>query len=117
MADQQAGVDYSPHESGFYGQRWRDEFKITFGPGALYFPHLIGQGFFFRSDVGLAYILTLSDRWRASNMGLGALLGVGYGIPVRQGRARILLQANVAGRYFDHNRKLHYLNLSIGGLL
>lgn len=74
-----------------------------FGFSAMHFlGHEIGEGVFFRGDIGAAKAEVVSQFGNtrtvfASDSGSGILLGVGYGIPISAG-ARILLSLEFANK-------------------
>ncbi len=75
----------------------------------------IGDGFFLRGDAGLAWMAVDSTSGNAeSDMGVGILLGCGYGIPVTPG-TRILLNLNYAIRKVEGDT-IKTVNVSVGGL-
>ncbi len=99
------------------GRDWIQVTSALLGVSSMWFlgPEP-GVGFFVRADLGLAW-LSLSDSTgyaEDSDTGYGALLGVGYGIPVTEG-TRILLNVNWAMKHAGGD-DVRSLGLSVGGL-
>jgi opacity protein-like surface antigen len=76
----------------------------------------IGDGFFFRGDVGFAKALTQDSQGSSigSKTGFGFLLGGGYSIPVTSG-TRILINVNYSNRRIEGDN-LQTVGVTLGGL-
>ena len=91
---------------------------VTYGLSLQYFPQRhIGQGFFFRSDVGPALIGVTSDDGTVdgrSEWGLGGLVGAGWSQPITSG-TRLTFQVNGSLRQVEGD-SWKALNFTLGGL-
>ena len=91
---------------------------LTYGLSLHYFPQRhIGQGFFFRSDVGPALIAVTSDDDtvdETSEWGLGGLVGAGWSQPITSG-TRLTFQVNGSLRQVE-GESWRALSFTLGGL-
>lgn len=91
---------------------------ITYGLSLHYFPQRhIGQGFFFRSDVGPAFMAVTSDDGtvdETSEWGLGGLVGAGWSQPITSG-TRLTFQVNGSLRQVEGD-SWRALSFTLGGL-
>lgn len=94
--------------------------QVQVGPSMMhFFKENAGDGFFVRADVGyvLYNVLIESSDLRSSYpdhtaSGLGLLLGIGYGLPLRAGETRLLFNLNYAYRMVPS--AVRALGLSVG---
>lgn len=82
--------------------QWMQINHFTLGASAMHFvTGEIGDGLFFRGDLGLATIgVEASGQSRTSDQGFGYLLGGGYAFPVSN-ETRLLLNLNYANRHVE----------------
>lgn len=90
---------------------------FTFGGSAMFFlQERIGQGIFLRGDLGLARLVLNGSgtEAEASDLGVGFLIGGGYGIPVSR-ETRILIHLNYSIRSIE-SETYNNLGISVSGL-
>lgn len=91
--------------------------NYTIALSSLYFPSKEhGKGMFYRGDAGLVRNMVIMDNSDDINekVGLGALVGLGYGIPISS-KTRILISANYS-MSFVRGGEYKAGSLMIGGL-
>lgn len=86
---------------GIYGTGLRNEATDSqlnfylYSASMQYYPKSVGDGIFFRADVGIAkgvFVDSAGD-YTASESGLGALIGAGYAIPISRETSLLLYGA------------------------
>ncbi len=90
---------------------------FTFGGSAMFFlQERIGEGVFLRSDLGLSRLVLASsgNDTESSDIGVGFLIGGGYGIPVSR-ETRILIHLNYSIRSIE-SETYSNLGISVSGL-
>lgn len=96
-------------------------FNYTIGLSGLYFPsEEHGKGVYFRGDAGLAQNMVIYGNGAQAQaeadekMGIGGLVGIGYGLPVTKG-TRLLLGANYS-KSFVRGGDFSAVSFTLGGL-